>query len=114
MNGNYNEIAKQDIEAANVYKLKEVENKSYTQISKALRISSSLAKQLYKRACFILENPDHVWLDGLSRRARLAVLRGKFSDIKQLSSALMSGKRIEGVGDKMKAEIEKWVASKVI
>lgn len=109
MNGNYNEIARQDKKAAEVYRLKADESLSYTGIAESLGISSSLAKQLYLRAKYILDHKSQEWLEGLSRQTKQAILRAGFKSKSQLKDRVSSRVRIDGIGDKKKEEIKAWL-----
>ncbi len=116
MQKRYNIIREHDELAAEIYMDRCYYFLTFSEIAELRNISASSAKAAKKRADYILNHSDELWLRGLSRRARLALLRDGYTDLKQLIDDVITKKRdlenIPSVGHKVAVEIIQWVSSK--
>lgn len=112
----YNQIKAYDELAATVWLDRVYWFLNYNEIAEYLRISTSKAKQLYRQANYILDHQDVMWVDGLSKRSRFALLRHGFRDLKtlihQVEEEGLDLKSIDGVGDMVENEIRRWLNRK--
>jgi len=117
MQKKYNLIKEHDELAAEIYMDRCYYFLTFSEIAELRNISASSAKSAKKRADYILKHSNELWLRGLSRRARLALLRDGYTNLKQLINDVITKKRdlegIPSVGHKVAIEITEWVVSKL-
>jgi endonuclease III len=116
MQKKYNLIKEHDEFAAEIYLDRTHYFLTYNEIAEARGISASSAKGVKKRADYILKHHNQMWMRGLSRRARQALLRNGYTSLVRLIDDVRTKRRdlesLESVGHKTAIEIIDWLVGK--
>lgn len=110
---NKNFIAKFDSVAAEVYYDKKYYYLTLQEISDLRHVGLPEIKDLYKKACGLVKDRDKAWLNGLSNRAKEALLQNKFKDFSEVYNAVIVNnddlESMRKIGQKVALEIRGWV-----
>lgn len=106
-------INKYDNRAAIVWLERMLWRTTHVSMSEIMNVSPSESRQLYKRAKYILEHQNEMWTNGLSNRAKFALLKQGYKSLKQLIHDIeVDGVdicTIEGIGENVSGEITRWL-----
>lgn len=98
--------------AAEIYMDKKYYFLTYREIAEYRNLPASEVKALFLRAKEMIKNKDSAWMDGLSPRAKKALIETKYNSLKQLHddirSELIDLETMKGVGHKVAIEIRRW------
>lgn len=99
--------------AAAIYKDRKYYYQTFNEIALLHGIKVSEVKQLYNKCKWWIKNPDDIWLDGLSERARNALKHhSPYVEFNQLLDDVMNERVdlecLNGVGHKVAVEIRRW------
>jgi hypothetical protein len=99
--------------AAMIYKDRKYYYQTFKEIAQHRNMSVVDVKMIYGKAKWYIRNPDQIWLDGLSKRARKALDNNTpYSEFNQLLNDVMSEKVdlecFRGIGHKIAVEIRRW------
>lgn len=94
--------------AAEIYKDK-YHCLTFNEIAELRGISLSNARGLYDRAKYILKHSEEMWTEGLSRRARQALLRNGYRSVNSVRGDLHNLHKKPSIGDKVLYEVRTWL-----
>lgn len=110
---NYNFIAKFDSVAADIYQDKKYYYLTIQEIADLRGMAEPEVKYLYRKACDLVKNKEKAWLNGLSNRAKAALLLNKFEDFTDVYNAVVVNnddlESRDKIGQKVALEIRGWV-----
>lgn len=102
--------------AAKVYSDKKYFFLTYREIAKYRNMTVAEAKEYFLRAKSMLSHKESAWLDGLSPRAKKAVLDAKYHCVKDLChdvvDEMIDLENMKGIGHKVAVEIRRWCVSR--
>lgn len=107
-NKNYELIKRYDEMAAEIYKDR-CHCLSFNEIANLRGMSLSNVRDLYNRAKYILNHTEELWTEGLSRRAKLALLRNGYKSVNQVRKDVLVLHKKPSIGDQILGEITDWL-----
>lgn len=110
---NYNFIKRFDELAADIYKDKKYYYLTIKEIAKLRGMEVPEVNYLYNKAKCLLKDKHAAWLNGLSNRAKAALLQNKFEDFSDVYTSVMVAnvdlESLDKIGRKVALEIRGWV-----
>lgn len=112
----YEFIKQYDAQAAEVWLSRKLWASTHISISETMNVSPSQSRQAYNRAKYILKHKNEMWTVGLSNRAKFALLRNGYKNLKELVHDLeingfsLSDK--DGIGETTAEEVQRWIGNK--
>ncbi len=115
MTNNYKTIMKHDQLAADIYQDRKLYSLTVDEISELRGITSADIRKKYKAAKDIIKLPDEAWLNGLSVRAKKAILehtdyKGKQKLRNDIINGIIDLESLPNVGHKVACEVLRWCA----
>lgn len=106
-------IKKYDEKAASIYKDIKYYYLTVNEVARLRHMGIPEVKYLYKKAKDLVKNKDKAWMDGLSNRAKAALLMNRFDEFSGIYKAVMVDNQdleaLEKIGQKVALEIRGWV-----
>ena len=106
-------ISNYDKQAASIYKDIKYYYLTVNEVARLRHMGVPEVKYLYKKAKDLVKHKDKAWMDGLSNRAKAALLLNKFTEFTDVYKAvIIDNEDIESmdkIGQKVALEIRGWV-----